>query len=1038
MATKMATKTMKRARLGLASTALSGSLAILFGAGAAHALDQGALPQGGTVVGGAATIAQSGRTLTVNQSSDRTVIDWRSFDIGSGAQANFNQPGSGSIAVNRVNASANPTQIQGGLHANGQVWILNPNGVLFGKTARVDVAGIVASTANLDAARFMAGDNRLTFAGSGRGAVVNEGSISVAANGLAAFVAPSVRNSGSITAKVGKVALAAGDTFTLDLAGDRLVELGLGSGAAVVDQSGHIVNEGGTVTLSAATAGQVVDSVINMSGVISTASARQVGGRIVLEGDAVSVTGALDASGTSGGQIAASGKTLAVAAGSSLKADAGANGDGGAITLVAFNSGDYAGSYSARGGSVSGNGGAIETSGKTVRIADGISVDTQAPYGATGSWTIDPDNLTVGASGTGTISGGLNSDADQTISASTVSTALNANNVTLQANTAITVNSAISTGSSHSLYLKDENADGQLTVNLNAPITVHALAGDANIVNVANTANIQNGIDAATSGGTVNVANGTYVIPGSGYLLINNKSLSLIGQSQAGVIIDARHANTYGLRVTAPVSAPVSNVVLRNLTVYGVTTGTGYGIKIEGVDHLTLSNLTSQGAAKSEFDLNGVRGATLGNLLADGAPVGGGANTGGNGVSITDSQDVTLTNVTTQNNAWGGLAIYQTNNTNGFPYQVNNITVDGTNTFNELNPIYLEDQSSTNNYGALNLAGVPYLVKAPGNPADVYTWFQKTQQGAIDLAAATSPSVATVQSYGGTGSAGDNNYIVGFSTGGQALSIQAAINAAQTGATVNVNNGTYVIPNTTPYLGITKSLSLVGQSQTGTIIDAHAASQYGLRVTADNVSLSNFTLLGVTAAGNSYGIKVENNTDPSPNARINNFSISNVTSHGARKAQLDMNGVVGATIDHFTADGTSNGFGSGSQAGAGIAITDSANVTITNSKTNNNAYGGVALQQSNTARNQQVTGVTIAANNQFSESVPLYAEDTSTSNDFGALSIGGFPYIIRPSTNPADVVTVFQPTQQAAIDYASSVAPSTAWIQAVDGATDDA
>jgi filamentous hemagglutinin family protein len=243
-----------------------GVASALIGAGAAHAVETGALPQNPTVAGGAASFAQSGRTLTVNQSTDRTVIDWRSFDIGQGATTVFNQPNASSIAVNRVNGSANPTQIEGSLTANGQVWILNPNGVLFGKGARDDVAGLLASTANLDAARFMAGDTRLSFTGSGRGQVVNAGQVSVAANGLAAFVAPSVRNSGTITATVGKVALAAGETFSLDLAGDHLVELGLGAGKAVVDQSGRIVDAGGVVTLSARSAGQVVDSVINMSG----------------------------------------------------------------------------------------------------------------------------------------------------------------------------------------------------------------------------------------------------------------------------------------------------------------------------------------------------------------------------------------------------------------------------------------------------------------------------------------------------------------------------------------------------------------------------------------------------------------------------------------------------------------------------------------------------------------------------------------------------------------------------------------------------
>src|SRR5471032_716480 len=282
--TRLVTNRKRRVTRYLNSSALTaplmafGAASAFMGPASAQTLDAGALPQNPNVAGGAATFAQSGKTLTVTQSTDRTVIDWRSFNIGADAQTNFNQPNSGSIAVNRVNASADPSRIEGGLQANGQVWILNPNGVLFGKTARVNAAGIVASTANIDTTRFMAGDNQLTFTGQDSGAVVNEGHISVGDSGLAAFVAPSVRNSGVITARTGKVTLAAGTTFTLDLAGDHLVEIAIGSDKAIVDQSGRIVDPGGTVQLSARAASAVVDGVINMSGAIRTASARRAGG----------------------------------------------------------------------------------------------------------------------------------------------------------------------------------------------------------------------------------------------------------------------------------------------------------------------------------------------------------------------------------------------------------------------------------------------------------------------------------------------------------------------------------------------------------------------------------------------------------------------------------------------------------------------------------------------------------------------------------------------------------------------------------------
>ncbi len=1233
------TKSTSRRPAAAASAGVIGAASALLGAGAAHALAPGATPQGATVVGGSANVAQAGSTVTVNQSSNRAVIDWRSFDIGSDAHAVFNQPNASAIAVNRVNASTDPTRIEGSLTANGQVWILNPNGVLFGKTATVNVAGLMASTANIDPTRFMAGDNRLTFTGADHGSVANEGQITIAEGGLAAFVAPSVRNSGVINARVGKVTLAAGTTFTLDLAGDGLVELGLGSDHAVVDQSGKIVDAGGVVTLTARSAGQVVDSVINMSGVIDASSATASGGQIVLGAD-----------------------DITTAANAVMKADGA--GAGGQIIAVADKTGDYAGVFSARGGALGGDGGHVETSGAVLHIADNISVDTTAANGQTGGWTLDPDTLTVGVTGAGSINGSINSDADQTIAASTVVTALNTTNVTLQAKTAITVNTAIdASGNStaHNLALVDEDGGG-LTVNLNKAITLKsggvlsgqattvnltsgaliqngndvALAGatvnlaaglyapgatltksnltlagapgaeidvnpgsaqvnavtiggattgvtvkgltidgeitgsyvdyafgsgvsrgiavlngatnftltgntitnvrngilidgrntgsvtnnlidntksaisvqytDATGINIANNSQgsfgnewglnlhlngiyngttisadptsgtvlassatqtalladsaanggwsvqdlaytgsnrtsvvvatngsatnqgslraplstIQAGIAAVVAGGVVNVQNGTYVIPagGANYLYIN-KPLSLIGQSEAGVIIDARGASTYGLRIK-----DTSNVNLSNFTLWGVTSGVGYGIKAENVGNLSIADVTSQGSAKSEFDLNGVIGATLDHLTANGAAVVGGASTAGNGIAFTDSQNITLTNSTTLNNAWGGLALYQSNFASGYTYQETGITVDGTNTFNEANPIYAEKQSTIHDFGTLNISGFGYLVKSPTNPSDVYTWFQRTAQNAIDFAAgvntAGGATAAYVEGYG-SGVTGNNQFTVGVSTGGQALSIQAAINGAQSGATVNVLNGTYVIPaGGGSYLGITKSLSLIGQSQSGVVIDARNANTYGLRVLGtSNVNLANFTVWGVSS-GVGYGVKIEGTSG---------LTIANVTSRGAAKSEFDLNGVLGASLDHLTANGAPVA-GGANTGGNGVSISDSQNITLTNSTTLNNGWGGLALYQTNAANGYayQETGITVDGSNSFGEASPVYAERTSSTHDFGTLNIAGFGYLVKSPTNPSDVYTWFQRTAQNAIDFAAAQSPSTAYV----------
>lgn len=126
-----------------------------------------ALPQGGAVVGGQATLQAQGAGLVVQQHSPRAAIDWRSFGVAAGESVRFVQPGAHAVALNRV-TGAEASAILGRLDANGQVFLLNPNGVLFGRGAQVQVGGLLASTLDLRPADFMAGRTQLTGAASGR------------------------------------------------------------------------------------------------------------------------------------------------------------------------------------------------------------------------------------------------------------------------------------------------------------------------------------------------------------------------------------------------------------------------------------------------------------------------------------------------------------------------------------------------------------------------------------------------------------------------------------------------------------------------------------------------------------------------------------------------------------------------------------------------------------------------------------------------------------------------------------------------------
>lgn len=204
------------------STALQGGLAA-FLLGVALSGHAAATPQGGTVVGGNVTIKQTSPTrVDVTQSTNRGIINWKSFNIGSNEHVNFNQPSSSSVTLNRVTGGS-PSEILGRLSSNGHIWLVNPNGVFFGSEAKVDVAGLVATTHDIKNSDFMAG--RYVFQSDGQppGIIENQGRITAADAGLVAFVAPGVVNHGVINARLGEVTLASGNAFTVDFYGDQKI-----------------------------------------------------------------------------------------------------------------------------------------------------------------------------------------------------------------------------------------------------------------------------------------------------------------------------------------------------------------------------------------------------------------------------------------------------------------------------------------------------------------------------------------------------------------------------------------------------------------------------------------------------------------------------------------------------------------------------------------------------------------------------------------------------------------------------------------------
>src|SRR5690606_10639368 len=233
-------------------------------------------PEGGRIVSGAGTITQpdAGRTV-VTQGSQRLAIDWESFDVEANESVRFDQPSANAAALNRI-LDQNPSRILGALDANGRVYLVNRNGIVFGETARIDVGALIASSLDLSLEDFNGGRYVLEAGDDGAGPIVNRGLIKAATGGFVALLGGSVANEGLIVAELGDVALGAGNRASLGFDGDGLLffevdeavlENAAGA-AAAVDNSGEIRADGGEVLLTARAAQDVFSSVVNQRGTV--------------------------------------------------------------------------------------------------------------------------------------------------------------------------------------------------------------------------------------------------------------------------------------------------------------------------------------------------------------------------------------------------------------------------------------------------------------------------------------------------------------------------------------------------------------------------------------------------------------------------------------------------------------------------------------------------------------------------------------------------------------------------------------------------
>ncbi|EJL90813.1 filamentous hemagglutinin family N-terminal domain containing protein, partial [Polaromonas sp. CF318] len=739
------------------------------------------LPQNGTVFSGTASGSVAGNQMTINQASTRAVVDWGSFNINPGKAVQIVQPNAASAILNRINGDTNATHIMGSLSANGMVMLMNPNGVMFGPNATVNVGSLIATTGTIDANNFMStGVAQITGA---TGSITNQGGITAQGAGLVALVAPSVTNQGSISATGGTIALAGATAATVSLNGG-LYEFAIASGATGVNVSnaaGASLN-GANLRLGVGDAANLLSGVINLEGV------QQASNAIVVNGDAVVLKSALQAPSVSGNS-----NHIDVYGGARIQdavniAKTGTAGAGGAVNV---HGGTYAEQVTLNKANLTltgMNGANIDVlEGKTgVDItANGVTVEgmqVTGPYSqnfAAINWTgLSTTGVKIASGVTGAtvrnntiknVRSGIqvtNATADitgNTIENTKGAILVRSNNVTMSGNSRGLV------GNEWDIVFLDGVANGSYFVSPHASeaqygagvMAMSAANGDMHIldrrygvngllgstpqfgnrshVTVSSGANftaaddfnlgnglgndrqplgtIQAGVNAVVAGGMVNVTAGTYAQPST---LVINKSLTLAGSGQDTTVIDARGVSGYGINVTA------NNVSLRDFTLYGpsANVASSYGIKVAPVGgpsarlrDFTIRNVTSRGAGRAELDLNGVDGAVIDHVTANGAPV-------GNDAGSTQGAGIQLTdsaNVTVSNSTTRNNAwggLALYQANRYYNQQMNDITVAGNNSFTERNPVYLQDESAGTNFGTLRIAGFDFAVRNASTAGD--------------------------------------------------------------------------------------------------------------------------------------------------------------------------------------------------------------------------------------------------------------------------------------------------------------------------------
>ncbi|HTV85787.1 MAG TPA: filamentous hemagglutinin N-terminal domain-containing protein, partial [Dyella sp.] len=996
-----------RRKLLPASLSLLGLLAFSDAMAGGH-VAANTTPTGGSVVGGSGSIMQNGLQTVVKQNSQLLALNWQSFNVGANASVLFKQPSFSAVALNRI-LDQNPSLIFGHVISNGQIFLINTHGIIFGSTAQMNVGGLVASTLDLTPTDFLASHFNLD-ANGGTAGVVNHGIIEAASGGSVSLVGGHVDNDGLIIANYGHINLDGADRAVLDFDGDGLIDVQVTGALAkrLNDDESAVVNKGtlqadsGTVVLQASAAKQLFTNLVNNTGVINAGGISTSGGVVrlvasggnavdsgsinvsgthggsvqVLSDQDVGVTGNIDASGTQGGgSIRVGGgyqggeglqtaQATYVGPTATLDADATQSGNGGSVVVWGNQVNNFFGSITARGGALDGNGGSVETSSHYGLDAQG-SVDASAPHGVAGTWLLDPYDVTI------------NNTATSNISVSGTTYTANGNSSVIN-NTSLS--NALTGGTSVFVFTAPQGGTGN--GNQNGDITVNA----------------------PISGASSGTGAASLYLEAAGSIILNSNITAASSSLPLNVYLWANYGGSAaGTSYSSNASCASKTNCIVQMKGADITT-LGGNLDIETTGAVSVDSASSIATSGGSIGI-GNNGATPSTVTLDGTLTGGSLIVNSTG-TLTLGNDVTTTGAQTYNNqvTLGTSSVTLTGTSiglgSGATGSSDTLTIDGnavlggTSTLGSLSVSGTSSlggsisTSGTQEYtGAVTLTGNTTLTSTGGSSGDI------TFDSTLDSASGSpTPGPYALTAGGGVntvhfdGAVGATQLLSALtvSAGSQAdLGGSVSTQGAQdyTGAVQFNNAATYVLSGTTITMaagatGATADVSFSGNANLAGTFNLDSLSVSGTSVldgsitTGGTQSYSGAVTLGgtttVDSTGSSGGVtfgSTVNNASSTAQALTAQAADGNVTFSGA--VGSSSNGALSSlTTASSTFSATSLNIGSGglsittdnsaiAQGGAftvtGASIFDAGSGTI-NLINGGNSFGGtVQLSGGNTA-----------------------------------------------------------------------------------------